>query len=125
MPPKTPNKTRKTEAEILQEERNNRALAMEIAATTSKKALDTLTATLAIYDRLDRDADGVALTDQRELVEHLKMSANMAKQLGLTDDSSTIFGVYDRVFGETLEEKVDAILDVVADDDDGDSEDED
>lgn len=120
MPPKT---TKKTEDELLQEDRNNRAMAMEIAAATSRKVFaNSPHAALEIYDRLERDDDGAALPDQRELIEHLRVSENIARQLGFLSgdrgDTASVFGVYDRVFGETLENKVDVILAEILDEED-------
>lgn len=102
----------KTEDQEIAENRESIASALMVAAGVSNKMFGDPDATISIFDRLDYDDDG-ELVDQGELEAQLRQSQQLAGKLGLsTTDRAVTFAVYDRVFGHTMEDKLDDVIDL-------------
>lgn len=111
---------KKSAIDPVQEARNNAALALEISVEVAKSVFGSdispsvqTAAALGVFDRLERDEDGAADTDQSELIEQLKQSRHIAKELLASDGIEATLGAYDRVFGETLNDKLGMLVEAV------------
>jgi hypothetical protein len=110
-------KTRKTEDEMIEEERQQQAMALEIAAELSKAVFGDPYSLLEVFDRLAWENNQV-LPDQKELEDHLKQSIEALDKLHISASGGDryrvlVFGTYDRIFGMSTDEKLNEILDSI------------